>query len=117
MYVTAWGTNILLGEGHFSSVGDRSTQVELADGVRAASEDSTSNVDLEVVEVHVLLLTVLEVVALPANDLVGDVSPAVCVCEEVSVVSHLEQLYLLILDCLKICDSPVWLWEHFRNYT
>lgn len=68
-------TDILFGEGDLTSVSNSATQVELAYSIRAASEDSTSNVDLEVAEVHVLLLTILEVVSFPSNNLVWYVGP------------------------------------------
>ena len=66
---------VLLDEAHLAVRCDLARQSELADRIAAAADDRATDVDLQVLEPHVLLLAALAVVALPADDLVRHLAP------------------------------------------
>lgn len=66
---------VLLDEADVAVRGNLSGEIELSDLVAAATNYASADVDLEVVEAHVMLASTLGVVSFPADNLVWHLAP------------------------------------------
>ena len=60
----------------------------MANSIRATTEDASSDIELEVLEDHILLLSVLLIEAFPRDLLVWSIDPVIGISKHVGVVLH-----------------------------
>ena len=81
-------SDVLLDEVDISVRGNASLEVELSNNISSASEDASADIELEVLEGHLLLLSVLLIEAFPRDHLVWSIDPVIGISKHVGVVLH-----------------------------